>query len=89
MEPLGRLELQAVLEQPEPLARPDFFEIAGVCTGLFSRVALATNGTLVDDKLARRIFDIGLARVSISLDGARAATHDRFRGIPGSASVGW
>ena len=48
------------------------------------RVALATNGTLVSKAVARKIVDAGVSRVSISLDGADAATHDAFRGIPGS-----
>jgi len=48
------------------------------------RVALATNGTLVTKEIARMIVDAGVKRVSISLDGADALTHDAFRGIPGA-----
>jgi len=48
------------------------------------RVALATNGTLVNKHVAHKIVDAGVRRVSISLDGADAATHDAFRGIPGA-----
>jgi len=73
-----------VLSGGEPLIRPDFFAIAGKCSELFSRVALATNGTMVDDELARRIAAVGIQRVSVSLDGAYAATHDAFRGLQGS-----
>jgi radical SAM protein with 4Fe4S-binding SPASM domain len=47
-------------------------------------VALATNGTQVTPEIARKIADAGVRRVSISLDGACAATHDAFRGIPGA-----
>ena len=73
-----------VLSGGEPLFRPDIFDITayGVETGL--RMALATNGTLVTAKIAARIADAGIARVAISIDGATAATHDRFRGQPGS-----
>jgi len=73
-----------VLTGGEPLVRQDFFEIAEECTKIFSRVALATNGTLVDDELARRIVATGIQRVSISLDGFLPVTHDSFRGIQGS-----
>ncbi|MCL5104095.1 MAG: radical SAM protein [Armatimonadetes bacterium] len=73
-----------ILTGGEPLVRPDFFEIAEGCTKLFTRVALATNGTNIDDAKARRIADVGIQRVSISLDGALPATHDEFRGIKGS-----
>jgi radical SAM protein with 4Fe4S-binding SPASM domain len=47
-------------------------------------VALATNGTLVTKQVARQILDSGVRRVSISLDGADASTHDAFRGISGA-----
>jgi AdoMet-dependent heme synthase len=76
-----------VLSGGEPLFRPDLFEIAsyGVETGF--RMALATNGTLVTDRVAAKIADTGIARVAISLDGAKAETHDRFRGVPGAHSL--
>jgi heme b synthase len=73
-----------ILTGGEPLARPDFFDIAAYCVQRYTRVAMATNGTLVDAALARRIADVGIQRVSISLDGATAATHDAFRGQAGS-----
>ena len=47
-------------------------------------MALATNGTLVSKEVARQIVEAGVRRVSISLDGADAVTHDAFRGIPGA-----
>jgi radical SAM protein with 4Fe4S-binding SPASM domain len=73
-----------VLSGGEPLFRTDVFELAGFATGRGLRVALATNGTLVTSEIARKIVDTGVKRVSISLDGADAATHDSFRGIPGA-----
>lgn len=73
-----------ILTGGEPLVRRDFFEIATECTRIFSRVALATNGTLIDDALARQIVETGIQRVSISLDGVRPETHDVFRGTQGS-----
>ena len=73
-----------ILTGGEPLVRKDFFDIAKACVGMFSRVALATNGTIVDDALAKRIADVGIQRVSVSIDGAKAATHDKFRGVAGS-----
>ena len=76
-----------VLSGGEPLYRPDLFDIAeyGVATGF--RMALATNGTLVTDRVAARIADSGISRVAISLDGAVASTHDSFRGVPGAHSL--
>lgn len=73
-----------ILTGGEPLYRPDFFEIAAYATGRGLRVAMATNGTMVTPDIARRAAQAGVLRASISIDGATAATHDAFRGLPGS-----
>jgi len=73
-----------VLSGGEPLYRSDIFQLARYATDKGLRVALATNGTLVTKEVARMIADTGVKRVSISLDGADAETHDTFRGIPGA-----
>lgn len=69
-----------VLSGGEPLFRPDIFEIAGHATDAGLIVALATNGTLITAETAAQIKASGIRRVSISFDGADAATHDLFRG---------
>ena len=76
-----------VMSGGEPLFRPDLFDIAayGVETGF--RMALATNGTLVDERVAAKIADSGISRVAISIDGANAYTHDVFRGQPGAHAL--
>jgi AdoMet-dependent heme synthase len=73
-----------VLSGGEPLYRSDIFQLARYATNKGLRVALATNGTLVTKDVARMIVNAGVRRVSISLDGADALTHDSFRGIPGA-----
>lgn len=73
-----------VLSGGEPLVRPDIFEIAEYSVKRGLRVALATNGTLIDDAVAQKIKEAGIMRVSISLDGADAVTHDSFRGEKGA-----
>jgi MoaA/NifB/PqqE/SkfB family radical SAM enzyme len=73
-----------VLSGGEPLWRRDVFDIAKRAVHKNLRVALATNGTLIDEAMAERIKDAGIARVSISLDGADRATHDAFRGEAGA-----
>ncbi len=73
-----------ILTGGEPLARNDFFEIAKECSEIFTRVALASNGTLINDTIAKQIKEVGIQRVSISLDGANSASHDEFRGQIGS-----
>ncbi len=73
-----------VLSGGEPLYRHDIFEIARYANQRGLRVALATNGTMVTKEVAQQIVHTGIKRVAISLDGADAATHDAFRGIPGA-----
>lgn len=68
----------------EPLMRPDIFELAGHAKAAGLLTALATNGTLIDSAMAERIAKAKFDRVSISLDGAHAETHDSFRGFEGS-----
>jgi len=69
-----------VLSGGEPLFRPDIYDIARYASDAGLIVALATNGTLIDASVARKIRDSGVQRVSISFDGADAPTHDIFRG---------
>jgi radical SAM protein with 4Fe4S-binding SPASM domain len=64
----------------EPLMRPDIWELAEEARRVEIPTALATNGTTVNDDIARLIHDVGFKRVSISFDGPDAPTHDRFRG---------
>jgi heme b synthase len=73
-----------ILSGGEPLIRPDIFEITEYAVARGLRVALATNGTLIDEPMAQRIVDVGIRRVAVSLDGATAETHDTFRALPGS-----
>ena len=73
-----------VLSGGEPLFRPDIFDIAGYGVESGFRMAMATNGTLVDGRIAAKVADAGIARVAISLDGASADTHDHFRNMEGS-----
>jgi radical SAM protein with 4Fe4S-binding SPASM domain len=73
-----------VLSGGEPLFRDDIFEIAARAHQRELPVALATNGTLVDESIAAEIKRVGIRRVSISVDGAEAETHDAFRGISGA-----
>ncbi|MBM7855573.1 putative heme d1 biosynthesis radical SAM protein NirJ1 [Desulfohalotomaculum tongense] len=67
----------------EPLARPDFFQLASYARQLGLRVTISTNGTLITPDVARKIKDIGVGYVGISLDGI-GENNDRFRGRKGA-----
>ncbi|MDR1395520.1 MAG: radical SAM protein [Deltaproteobacteria bacterium] len=73
-----------ILSGGEPLLRPDIMELAALGTSLGLRMLLSTNGTLLTPPLAAQIQKAGVARVSVSLDGAGAGEHDEFRGVPGA-----
>ncbi len=68
----------------EPLMRADLFELAAHAGSRGLRMALSTNGTLITPDIARRIRESGIEYAGISLDGANAGTHDRFRNSPGA-----
>lgn len=73
-----------VLSGGEPLLRDDVFDIAAYGTEKGLRMCLATNGTLVTDEVCRRLKEVGIRMVSMSLDGADAKVHDNFRSQPGA-----
>jgi len=68
----------------EPLVRPDLFELLAYSRALGFSNTIATNATLIDDKVAQRLHDYGVVIAAVSLDGFTAETHDRIRGLPGS-----
>ncbi len=73
-----------VLTGGEPLLRKDLFDIIPYAVQKGFRIALASNGVLINKKMAIKIKEASVARVSLSIDGASAQTHDSFRGLPGS-----
>lgn len=68
-----------ILTGGEPLLRPDIFEIASYGTKKGLRMVMATNGTLVTPAVVRKMMASGIKRVSISIDGKDAQSHDAFR----------
>ncbi|NPU84816.1 MAG: heme b synthase [Syntrophaceae bacterium] len=73
-----------ILTGGEPLLREDVYDLAAYGTKKGLRMVLATNGTLVTETVARRMIEAGIQRVSISIDGADAASHDAFRCVSGA-----
>ena len=67
----------------EPFVREDVLELAAYAKSRGLRVVFSTNGTLLTPERVRRIAEIGVSYVGISIDGVEE-THDRFRGVPGA-----
>ncbi|MDH4182743.1 MAG: radical SAM protein [Nitrospinota bacterium] len=72
-----------VLSGGEPLFRADIFTIAERLKELGVIISLSSNGTLFDKAATEKIAKTGFSYVGVSLDGL-GATHDMFRGCPGS-----
>jgi MoaA/NifB/PqqE/SkfB family radical SAM enzyme len=80
---LGILSLS--LSGGEPLAHPNFFEIARHARNLGFVIRLKTNGHAVKETISRRIRDeVDPFVVEVSVHGATAATHDRQTRVAGS-----
>ncbi|MFO8083224.1 MAG: heme b synthase [Desulfobacterales bacterium] len=73
-----------ILTGGEPLLRKDIFEITRYGTQKNLRMVMAPNGTLITEKIAEKMAESGIKRISISLDGASKQSHDRFRGVKGA-----
>ncbi len=73
-----------ILTGGEPLLRKDIFEITRKAVECGFKPVLATNGTLLTEDIAKELKACGIARVSISLDGADPSAHDGFRKMPGA-----
>jgi radical SAM protein len=95
---LGTAEGRALLEQiqalgspvfvltgGDPLKRSDLYDLIAHGVRLGLRVAVTPSGTpLLNGDAVRRLADLGVCRLALSLDGATAEQHDAFRGQPGS-----
>lgn len=69
----------------DPLKRPDLYDLIRYSV----RIGLRTNVTpsatpMLTAEAIEKFKEAGVARMAISLDGPDAATHDDFRGIPGT-----
>jgi AdoMet-dependent heme synthase len=73
-----------ILTGGEPLLREDIFDLARYGTAAGLRMVMATNGSLLTPEIIEEIKSAGIKRVSISIDGADQAQHDRFRMVEGA-----
>ena len=67
----------------EPTTRKDLPELAAYAISKGMRAVISTNGTLISQKMAGILKDIGLSYVGISVDGMEEI-NDRFRGVKGA-----
>ncbi len=68
-----------ILTGGEPMMREDIFDIAEKGTSLGLRMVMAPCGPLMNIEKTKRMKEVGIQRISLSIDGATSETHDRFR----------
>lgn len=64
----------------EPLIRKDAIELFRYARSLGLEMGMTTNGTLVNEKIARELKEVGMYNIHVSLDGI-GEVHDRFRNM--------
>ena len=73
-----------VLTGGDPLNHPFIFDIISKGRELGIGVSLSPSATKnLDADLFKKLKTLGVQSISLSLDGASAASHDAFRGVPG------
>ncbi len=66
----------------EPVLREDLAELTAYASGpLKMRVNLITNGTLISEKMAKRLKKAGLASAQVSIESPDPNVHDRIVGV--------
>ncbi len=78
----GTERLQLCVTGGEPLLRRDLFDIMGHAHERGFRWGMTSNATLITPDVARRLAEVGMGTISVSIDGLRD-THDRLRGLSG------
>jgi radical SAM protein with 4Fe4S-binding SPASM domain len=75
-----------IFDGGEPICREDILSLAKYASEKGIRTVIGTNGTLLNVDIAKQLKLSGIMAVQISIDGAKSATHDWFRGEEGSFS---
>jgi heme b synthase len=73
-----------ILTGGEPMLRADIYHIAEYGTRLGLRMVMAPCGALLTGETCSALMKAGIRRISLSIDGAAAQSHDRFRGVAGA-----
>lgn len=74
--------IQLCITGGEPLLYPYFFELMEYTSNLGFRWGMTSNGTLITKDIAKKLRDVRMGTISISIDGL-SDTHDRYRGLKG------
>ncbi len=73
-----------ILTGGEPMLRDDIYEISSYGDSIGLRMVMAPCGMLITEESIEKMKEAGIKRISLSIDGASAKTHDAFRQKPGA-----
>jgi len=73
-----------ILTGGEPMLRDDIYHIAEYGTARGLRMVMAPCGMLLTPESCQKLTDSGIKRISLSIDGATAQSHDAFRRVDGA-----
>ncbi len=79
---LGHVKIQ--IAGGEPLLNPNTIPIINIASSLGFTTSIVTNGSLLNEKTAKRLVDSGIDNVTISLDSLNPEVHDYMRGVNGT-----
>ena len=68
----------------EVLMRRDFFELLAYARGLMFNVRIKTNAVMIREVEARRMLELGVDQIQVSIYSHRAEVHDGITKLPGS-----
>jgi len=68
----------------EPFLRKEWFKLGKEVKDLGMRLLIISNGTIFNNDIISKLFQLQPYGLSMSLDGATAKTHDYIRGVNGS-----
>lgn len=73
-----------ILDGGEPTLRPDLIDIIRYSTSLGLKTVIGSHAGFLTEDFARTLKAAGCQSVAISLDGATAEIHDKWRGVNGA-----
>lgn len=68
----------------EPTLRNDLVDLVRYFSEREFITSIVTNGTMLDNRYCRELKKAGIKKATVSIDGARPQTHDKFRGEVGA-----
>lgn len=64
----------------EPFVRSDFLEILKVASDMGLKIGISTNGLLLNENVIKKLSNLNVIKIQVSLDGATKYTHEFVRG---------